>query len=172
MTRGGIGAGDDPGEQVAGREEVQMDGVMQRRTGGGGVVERREVEDGQAAQVEGQGGDRIGDQVRGPGPKGAPDETAVARRDGTQEKGDGGAENQGERGVHADQQVLVYKREVQGEKSFLILLNLGHRPCYYKPAQPVQGKIVVSTSPELEGSEVAHNINLGGDEGVIIELQE
>ena len=74
--------------------------------------------------------------------------------------------------VYADQQVLAFKRSAKGEKSFLILLNISHRPCYYKPSQPVKGTIVLATSPELEGGAVAQNINLGGDEGVIIELED
>lgn len=72
--------------------------------------------------------------------------------------------------VHADQQVISYLRETSDSR-FLILLNLSHRPCYYKPAHfKFSGTIVLATMPEWEGNIVTDWVNLAGDEGIIVKL--
>jgi len=74
--------------------------------------------------------------------------------------------------VFADHQVMAFRRFLEGGKSFLIILNLSHRPCYFKTDSiKVKGSIVLATLPELEGTAVKGTVNLGGDEGVIIELE-
>jgi alpha-glucosidase len=76
------------------------------------------------------------------------------------------------RPVQADAQAIAYRREAAGHDTFLVLLNLGHRPCYFRAKHfSLKGTIVVATSPELEGSEVSERINLSGDEGLIIRLK-
>ena len=73
--------------------------------------------------------------------------------------------------VYADQQAIVYRREAKGEKAFLIVLNLSHRPCYLKLSQQhFSGKVVFATSLELEGTTVNEKMQLGGDEAIIVEL--
>lgn len=75
--------------------------------------------------------------------------------------------------VHADHQAMAFIREAQGEKPFLIVLNLSHRPCYLRlQHRQVRGTVVLSTSHELEGASVTESINLGGDEGIIVALNE
>lgn len=71
--------------------------------------------------------------------------------------------------VAADPQLLAYTRKAQNEQTFLILLNLSHRPCYFKQ-QDLKGRIEISTTPELEGTAVDNTVCLSGDEGIIIRL--
>ena len=76
------------------------------------------------------------------------------------------------RPVYADQQALAYMRQAQDEKPFLVVLNLSHRPCYLNIQNvPINGTIILCTSPELNGIKVNERIHLGGDEGMIIELE-
>jgi alpha-glucosidase len=70
--------------------------------------------------------------------------------------------------VYSDRQLMAFKRSIEGHPAFLIVLNLSHRPCYFR--YPVNGTIVISTYPEADGIAVTDNINLSGDEGVIVQL--
>ena len=73
--------------------------------------------------------------------------------------------------VHADQQALAYIRKAENSKRFLVVLNLSHRPCYLKIQQtPINGKVVLATSAELEEVSISETIHLAGDEGIIVEL--
>jgi alpha-glucosidase len=73
--------------------------------------------------------------------------------------------------VYADNQLISFLRELKGGASFLIVLNLTHRPCYFKPPAPgYQGTIVICTAPELEGSRVNGVIELEADMGIIVKL--
>lgn len=73
--------------------------------------------------------------------------------------------------LHSDNQMIAYYRRMEGQPAFLIILNLSHRPCYFPSGKgPVRGVIEIATSPELEGMEVSDEINLGGDQGVVIRL--
>ena len=73
--------------------------------------------------------------------------------------------------VYADQQAIAYIRKNGNDKRFLIALNLSHRPCYLNIQNiKLSGKIILSTTIEMQGIEVHQRINLSGDEGVIIEL--
>ena len=75
--------------------------------------------------------------------------------------------------VFADQQLLAYIRRAPGATAFLVVLNLSHRPAYFKPkGKPFSGTIVLATVPELEGTTVKDKIDLNGDEGVIVQLDE
>lgn len=73
--------------------------------------------------------------------------------------------------VHADNQSLAYIRQAPNEKSFLVVLNLSHKPCYLN-LQHIQlgGKVILSTSPELHGALITERMQLSGDEGMIVEL--
>jgi len=73
--------------------------------------------------------------------------------------------------VHSDQQVISFIRKAQGDNQFLIVLNLTHRPAYYSPKNiSFKGRAEIATSPELDGMEVENTIDLAGDEGLIIRL--
>jgi alpha-glucosidase len=75
--------------------------------------------------------------------------------------------------VYSDHQMISYIRETQGASAFLILLNLSHRPCFFRSRHAeLKGKVEISTSPELEGAEVGGTISLSGDEGLVIRLHQ
>lgn len=77
----------------------------------------------------------------------------------------------GYRPVYSDHQMIAYCRQAENKPGFLIVLNLSHRPCYFRTNKiKVKGIIEVATSPELEGTEVDETVNLSGDDGVIIRL--
>ncbi len=73
--------------------------------------------------------------------------------------------------VLADKQFISFTR-TSGKDRFLIILNLSHRPCYFKPKHfPFSGVIELATIPEWEGRNVKDLVNLAGDEGIIIRLE-
>ncbi len=73
--------------------------------------------------------------------------------------------------VHSDRQVVAYIREHKAQR-FLVVLNLTHRPCYFKPKQePYEGTVALSCFPEREGEKIGGIITLSGDEGLVIRLQ-
>jgi len=75
--------------------------------------------------------------------------------------------------VYSDHQMIAFVRELEGHPCFLIALNLSHRPCYFKPPHfPFRGIIEVATATELEGTDVSGTINLSGDDGVLVRLDE
>ena len=72
--------------------------------------------------------------------------------------------------VYTDKQLISYIRE-WGDESFLIILNLSHRPGYFRPKQKnYQGVVVLGTEIERAGMQVENVITLGGDEGLLIRL--
>ncbi len=74
--------------------------------------------------------------------------------------------------VFADHQVIAYLRREEGHPEFLVVLNLSHRPCYFRMAgRSLYGTIVLSTTPALEQTTIRDTLTLSGDEGVIIALQ-
>jgi alpha-glucosidase len=74
--------------------------------------------------------------------------------------------------VHADPQVISFIREAGGSTRFLVVLNLSHKPCYFSPKNiHISGEIVLATVHELEGERVDSKVNLSGDEGIIIKLE-
>ncbi|HVU57784.1 MAG TPA: alpha-amylase family glycosyl hydrolase [Puia sp.] len=75
--------------------------------------------------------------------------------------------------VFSDHQMLAFIRHAEGSPAFLIVLNLTHRPCYFAPGTiHFKGEIVIDTFPELEQTIVNNKIDLGGDEGLIVRLDE
>ncbi|GAB3925930.1 alpha-amylase family glycosyl hydrolase [Larkinella terrae] len=73
--------------------------------------------------------------------------------------------------VFADTQLIAYLRQAEGHPRFLIILNLSHRPAYFKAKDPsLRGVVEVATFPEREGQTVGDSIQLGGDEGLVIRL--
>ncbi|SIT02984.1 alpha-glucosidase [Filimonas lacunae] len=74
--------------------------------------------------------------------------------------------------VYADTQMIAYIRHQEGHNRFLIVLNLSHKPCYFTtPALAFKGIVIMATTPELEGVVIDNRVNLAGDDGVIIQLQ-
>lgn len=72
--------------------------------------------------------------------------------------------------VHSDRQLLSYMRETNRQR-FLIVLNLSHRTCQFKPEHfEFEGTVELASVPEREGSTVKDSISLSGDEGMIIRL--
>lgn len=75
--------------------------------------------------------------------------------------------------VASDKQVIAYVRKYEGYPSFLVVLNLSHRPAYFKPVhKPMSGTIILGTVPDLEGQPYQDMINLSGDEGIVVKLDD
>ena len=75
--------------------------------------------------------------------------------------------------VFSDNQMIAYSRELEMGNRFLVMLNLTHRPCYFKQKSTTYcGTVVISTSPELENTYIKGNISLSGDEGMVILLDK
>lgn len=67
--------------------------------------------------------------------------------------------------------VIAYVRYYEQHPAFLIVLNLCHGPAYFTPQHvSLKGKIEIATLPELEGTEIEKTINLNGDEGIVVRL--
>jgi alpha-glucosidase len=77
------------------------------------------------------------------------------------------------RRVFSDNQMIAYIRQTEGQTGFLIVLNLTHRPCYFAPRTiRFNGTIVVDTFPEQVDGKVKDKIDLSGDEGLVVRLDE
>jgi alpha-glucosidase len=75
--------------------------------------------------------------------------------------------------VFSDHQMLAYIRQSEGSPAFLIVLNLTHQPCYFAPhTLRFKGKIIIDTFPEQETTTIEDKIDLGGDEGLVLRLDE
>jgi alpha-glucosidase len=75
--------------------------------------------------------------------------------------------------IYSDHQMISYIREAEGHTTFLVVLNLSHRPCYFAPATiHFKGAILIDTFPEQEGQSVTDTIDLSGDEALIVRLEE
>ena len=75
--------------------------------------------------------------------------------------------------VCSDHQMIAYIRQAEGHPAFLIVLNLTHRPCYFKPGTILfKGTIVIDTVPEQLNAKVRDRIDLSGDEGLVVRLDE
>jgi len=77
------------------------------------------------------------------------------------------------RPVFSDHQMIAYIRQAEGETGFLIVLNLTHRPCYFAPGTiQFKGTIILDTIPEQVNLTVQDKIDLSGDEGLVVMLNE
>lgn len=73
--------------------------------------------------------------------------------------------------VYADHQLIAYLREIPGATRFLIVLNMTHRPCYFRSqTERVHGVIEISTAPAHERMTVEGIISLEADEGIVVRL--
>ncbi|MEO6287893.1 MAG: alpha-amylase family glycosyl hydrolase [Dyadobacter sp.] len=73
--------------------------------------------------------------------------------------------------VYSDSQLISYIRKHE-DMRFLVILNLSHRPGYFKPKTEVyKGVVIFGTENERAGMQVEGIITLGGDEGLLIRLE-
>jgi alpha-glucosidase len=73
--------------------------------------------------------------------------------------------------LYADHQLISFVREVKGHPRFLVVLNLSHRPCYFRPpATDLQGTIEISTASGFEGTHIEGVLPLEVDQGIIVRL--
>ena len=63
--------------------------------------------------------------------------------------------------------LLVFERRARGER-FIVLLNLGHREETWTMPENVTGEIVLSTQSGGDGQDVADDIRLRPDEGIVV----
>ena len=116
-TRRRVRPGQGPGEEIAGGDIVQVQGVVQRRVTFGRRVQRGEQHQRQPTRAEQRGGDRVRDQVQRAGAQQPAHHPAYGRRGDPQQQRHRGAEHQPERGQHAEQQVLRHvPARVVGER--------------------------------------------------------
>ncbi|MFD2247849.1 alpha-amylase family glycosyl hydrolase [Pontibacter ruber] len=74
--------------------------------------------------------------------------------------------------VPPEGQVLSFIRQHESQR-FLIVLNLSHRPVFFKPRNlSCRGRIAIATYPEREGEAFNNSTSLAGDEGLVIRLEE
>lgn len=73
--------------------------------------------------------------------------------------------------VAVNRQGIAYVRETEGNK-FLVALNFSHRPCYFNLPEHYKGVVEVATSPELEKMNVTNKLQLSGDEGIVVRLEQ
>jgi alpha-glucosidase len=72
--------------------------------------------------------------------------------------------------VEADGDVLAYLRTGPGDR-WLVALNLGPGPARLAlPGPAPAGRVALSTTPDRDGQQVGDVLDLGGDEGVVVEL--
>ena len=77
------------------------------------------------------------------------------------------------RPVYSDPQLIAYLRQTEGQPAFLVVLNLTHRPCYFTPSTiRFTGVIFIDTLPEQEQVSVKDTIDLFGDEGMVVKLDD
>jgi alpha-glucosidase len=74
------------------------------------------------------------------------------------------------RPLHAEGDLLAYLRLTES-KTFLVVLNLGHAPALFKPADmEPKGELLISTHPLPNDKLVNGTLKLRGDEGMVIRL--
>ncbi|MGA7616686.1 MAG: alpha-amylase family glycosyl hydrolase [Thermoanaerobaculia bacterium] len=72
--------------------------------------------------------------------------------------------------INTDGDLLAYIRR-DGERSFLVALNLGHRPGIVEfEHREVRGEVVLATDRSLEGTRIEKRLELQGDSALIILL--
>lgn len=70
---------------------------------------------------------------------------------------------------HADDRVIAFVRE-HAARRLLVAVNLAHAPCHL--GREVAGTVLLGTVPERAGEHIEGTLALGGDEGLILELEE
>ena len=72
--------------------------------------------------------------------------------------------------VQHNDQLFAYIRQKNDEK-YLIILNMSHRPCYFKSQIKYHGVVLISTEHERENTIVDGTVVLSGDEGILVRLR-
>ena len=68
--------------------------------------------------------------------------------------------------------IIAFTREAEGRK-FLVALNLDHRPGFLTPSHSdIRGVVIVGTSMSREGARVEERVELAGNEGIVVLLDE
>lgn len=75
------------------------------------------------------------------------------------------------RHVDVNRHGIAYVREAEGSK-FLVALNFSHRPCYFNLPDDYSGVVEVATVPELEKMKITRRLQLSGDEGIVVRLDQ
>ena len=72
--------------------------------------------------------------------------------------------------VPAGEDLVAYLRR-EGERQFLIVLNLGSQPREFAaPGSTFSGRVALSTHPDRDGAAVTTPMALRADEGIVVEL--
>ena len=74
--------------------------------------------------------------------------------------------------VHAQGDLLAYRRHLDDARRFLIVLNLGPDRAVLQSAVVHRGTIALSTHLDRGSEPIAGEIELRGDEGVIVQLAD
>lgn len=76
------------------------------------------------------------------------------------------------RPIYADDQLLVYIRELKDFPAFLVICNFTHRPRFLQlPIKNFQGLVIFSTVAESEQQDLANEIQIHGDEAMLIKIK-
>jgi alpha-glucosidase len=73
--------------------------------------------------------------------------------------------------IAAQGNLLAYRRQ-EGNERFIVALNLGSEVLAFDVPGALHGKIVLSTHLDREGEAVEGRLELRGDEGVVIRMNE
>jgi alpha-glucosidase len=72
--------------------------------------------------------------------------------------------------LRASGDLLAWVRK-EGDRRFLVVLNLGHEPAAFTPlVLDLAGHVALSTALDREGEPVRRSVELRGDEGVVVRL--
>ena len=74
------------------------------------------------------------------------------------------------RGLPAQGSLLAYVREFNGRR-FLVVLNLGHEAASWPVPEDLRGSVVLGTHGDRDGEAIAGQLEVRGDEGVVVELR-
>ena len=74
--------------------------------------------------------------------------------------------------VPTEGDLLAYRRFEKG-RTYVVVLNLGPRPQLFAPAEPaLLGHVAVGTHLDREGQQVRRKVELRGDEGIVVQLDD
>lgn len=75
--------------------------------------------------------------------------------------------------IWSDEDVLAYERaDGEGERRFLILLNLSARPASLALEERTAGAVVLGTHRDRTGKRVENNVSLAANEGIVVLLDD
>jgi alpha-glucosidase len=74
--------------------------------------------------------------------------------------------------IPAQGDILAYRRQFEGARRYLIVLNLASEAAVFHDPHNHAGKVAVSTHLDRAGEPVAGQVDLRADEGLVIELTD